>query len=64
MRVLIDECLPRQLKGWLARYFDTSTVQEMGWANVKNGKLLLAANENGFDVNGTNLRKIFYRSIG
>ncbi len=50
MRVLIDECLPRQLKGWLARYLDVSTVQEMGWANVKNGKLLRAANAAGFDV--------------
>ena len=50
MRVLIDECLPRQLKGWLQQYFDTSTVQEMGWANIKNGKLLRAANNSGFDV--------------
>jgi predicted nuclease of predicted toxin-antitoxin system len=50
MRVLIDECLPRQLKGWLQPYFDTSTVQEMGWANIKNGKLLRAANNSGFDV--------------
>ncbi|MBI5439073.1 MAG: DUF5615 family PIN-like protein [Nitrosomonadales bacterium] len=50
MRVLVDECLPRQLKGWLARYFDVATVYEMGWANVKNGKLLQAANETGSDV--------------
>lgn len=61
MRVLIDECLPRQLKGWLARYFDTSTVQEMGWANVKNGKLLLAANENGFDVLVTADKNMHYQ---
>jgi predicted nuclease of predicted toxin-antitoxin system len=50
MRVLIDECLPRQLKGWLASYYEVSTVQEMGWANIKNGKLLRAANDAGFDV--------------
>ncbi len=43
MRVLIDECLPKQLKGWLSAFHDAATVQEMGWANVKNGKLLRAA---------------------
>lgn len=48
MRVLIDECLPRQLKGWLADKHDAQTVQEMGWANVKNGQLLNLANNAGF----------------
>jgi len=38
MRILIDECLPKQLKGWLAGKHDAVTVQEMGWANVKNSK--------------------------
>jgi predicted nuclease of predicted toxin-antitoxin system len=50
MRVLIDECLPRQLKGWLAELHDAHTVQEFGWANVKNGRLLRLADEAGFDV--------------
>jgi len=39
MRVLLDECVPRQLRRDLAD-FDVHTVQEMGWAGVKNGALL------------------------
>lgn len=52
MRILVDECLPRQLRYWLERIgiFEVSTVQDEGWANVKNGKLLRAANDAGFDV--------------
>jgi predicted nuclease of predicted toxin-antitoxin system len=50
MRIPIDECLPQQLKGWLAGIHDAVTVHEMGWASVENGKLLRAANEAGFDV--------------
>ncbi len=52
MRILVDECLPRQLRHWLERLgaFEVSTVQDEGWANVKNGKLLRAANSAGFDV--------------
>lgn len=61
MRVLIDECLPRQLKGWLAGVYDAVTVQEMGWANVKNGKLLRAANDAGFDVFVTADKNMYYQ---
>ena len=50
MRVLIDECLPRLLKAWLIGKHDAVTVQEAGWANIKNGILLRLANEAGFDV--------------
>ncbi len=61
MRVLIDECLPRQLKGLLAGDHDAVTVQEMGWANVKNGKLLRAANDAGFDVFVTADKNMYYQ---
>ena len=48
MRVLLDECVPRQLRRDL-KDFDVKTVQQMGWAGVKNGALLSrAAGE--FDV--------------
>ena len=60
MRVLIDECLPRQLKGWLGSSM-AWTVQELGWANVKNGKLLRAADDAGFDVFVTADKKIYYQ---
>ena len=50
MRVLIDECLPKQLKAWLGNAHDTSTVQEAGWTSVNNGRLLKLANAAGFDA--------------
>lgn len=48
MKVLLDECTPRIVKKRLSRH-DVSTVQEMGWAGVKNGELLALA-EPQFDV--------------
>ena len=42
MRVLLDECVPRQLKRDLVG-FDARTTQEMGWAGTKNGALLALA---------------------
>jgi hypothetical protein len=46
--ILLDECLPKRLKLELAAYH-ARTVPEMGWAGVKNGKLLRLA-EGMFDV--------------
>ncbi len=48
MKILIDESLPRQLKQMLSEY-ETATVQEMGWAGIKNGELVKKA-EFDFDV--------------
>ena len=61
MRVLIDECLPKQLKGWLAGKHEAVTVQEMGWANVKNGKLLSLANGAGFELFVTADKNMYYQ---
>ena len=59
MRVLLDECLPRKLKGELAGH-DTRTVPEMGWASKENGDLLgLAAAH--FDVFLTVDRNLSYQ---
>ena len=52
MRVLVDECLPRQLTQWLSAMQPTwtvRTVQDAGWASMKNGLLLRTAN-GAFDV--------------
>jgi hypothetical protein len=47
-RILLDECLPRDLKKSLTGH-DAKTVPEAGWASKENGELLaLAASE--FDV--------------
>jgi predicted nuclease of predicted toxin-antitoxin system len=39
MRVLLDECVPRQLARELPD-LDVRTVQQMGWNGIKNGALL------------------------
>jgi len=45
MRVLLDECVPRQLARALTG-FHVRTTQQMGWAGVKNGALVeLASGE-------------------
>ena len=48
MKILLDECTPRFLK-YRLQGRDVSTAQEMGWAGLKNGSLLAAANEH-FDL--------------
>ena len=42
MRVLLDECLPRNLKREVQGH-EVTTVPEMGWAGKKNGELLRLA---------------------
>ncbi len=49
MRVLLDENIPQDLRSHLAHH-DTFTAAYLGWAGLKNGKLLEAAEANGFDV--------------
>ena len=50
MRVLLDECLPRDLADCLAGH-EVKTVAEVGWASRKNGRLLqLIADSQRFDV--------------
>ena len=39
MRILLDESLPRQLGKELAGH-EVRTVQQIGWAGLKNGELL------------------------
>ena len=48
MRLLLDESLPRKLKGRLTPH-EVRTVPEMGWAGKVNGVLLRLA-EAEFDV--------------
>lgn len=48
MRVLLDECLPRQLARELPEH-EVRTVREVGWASAQNGALLRRAGET-FDV--------------
>jgi len=59
MRILLDECLPRDLKDDLSGHH-AATVGEMGWAGIKNGALLTLA-EQEFDVFLTADRSIEYQ---
>jgi predicted nuclease of predicted toxin-antitoxin system len=50
MRILLDECLPKDLVGEIPGHAVT-TVQQAGWASITNGKLLrLIASSGKFDV--------------
>ncbi len=49
MRVLLDEQLPRQLARELTGHA-VSTVQQQGWAGLKNGELLRRAADDAFEV--------------
>ena len=59
MRVLIDECLDWHLARGLPGHTVTS-VQRMGWAGVKNGRLLALA-EQQFDVFLTGDRNVSFQ---
>lgn len=49
MKILLDECVPVQVRLALGGH-QVSTAKEMGWAGIKNGDLLRAAEEAGFQV--------------
>lgn len=49
MRLLLDECVPRPLRRYLAAH-TVATVQEIGWAGIKNGALLARTRESAFEV--------------
>lgn len=48
MRILLDESVPRDLKGLLEDH-EVKTVVEQGWASISNGELLERASGH-FDV--------------
>lgn len=48
-RVLLDHCVPRPFRNLLVQCA-VSTAYEMGWAQLKNGELLDAAESAGFEV--------------
>lgn len=49
IRVLLDESIPEKLRGEFSLAFAVETVRYRGWAGLKNGNLLRAA-ERAFDV--------------
>ena len=49
MKILLDECVPLQVRQALPDH-EVTTTQRMGWAGVGNGDLLDAAEQAGFEV--------------
>jgi hypothetical protein len=61
LRILIDESLPHPLVGELAQHHDVSTVRDQLWLGLRNGVLLRAAVDAGFDVLLTADRSLPYQ---
>ena len=59
MRILLDECIDRRLAKALKGHA-VKTVPQMGWATIKNGRLLALA-EKEFDVFVTVDRNLSFR---
>ena len=49
MRILLDECVPIQVRGALPDH-DVAATQGMGWRGLSNGELLDAAERAGFEL--------------
>lgn len=49
MRVLFDQATPLPIRAHLDQYV-VSTASQQGWDTLRNGDLLTAAEEGGFDV--------------
>ena len=49
MRVLFDQATPVPIRAYLDQH-EVSTAFQQGWATLKNGDLLTAAEGAGFDV--------------
>ncbi len=48
-KLLLDECVPQRLRKKLQE-FEVYTVVYMGWGGLKNGELMQAAVNEGFDI--------------
>jgi predicted nuclease of predicted toxin-antitoxin system len=61
MKLLLDESIPRRLAEHFPKDMDVRTVPQMGWAGMKNGKLLAIAATDGFTALITADRGIEYQ---
>jgi predicted nuclease of predicted toxin-antitoxin system len=60
MRILFDQATPVPLRAYLTHH-SVSTASQQGWSALKNGELLTAAEEAGFDVLLTTDRNMRYQ---
>ena len=60
MKILFDQNVPRPLARFLTKH-NVITSPELGWQELRNGELLKAAEEQGFDVLVTADRNLSYQ---
>ncbi len=60
MKILLDECVTKKLKPYLAGH-EVLTVTQKGWNGLKNGKLLERAVSDNFDLLLTIDKNILYQ---
>jgi hypothetical protein len=60
LKILLDESVPRLVKTSLSSW-DITTVQELGWSAIKNGKLLARADAQSFTILITADRNLRYQ---
>ena len=60
MKIIIDECVPSIVKRGLPLR-QILTVQDMGWAGIKNGQLLKLVMTGGFEVFITSDKNLRYQ---
>ncbi len=60
MKILFDQNAPRPLARFLTKHVVTRSA-ELGWEELRNGDLLSAAEQNGFDVMVTADRNLEYQ---
>ena len=49
MKILLDHCVPAPLKKMLVGH-QTQIAYDLGWAKLRNGELIAAAEQSGFDL--------------
>lgn len=60
MKLLLDECVPEDLKEFIFGHTVSSTA-EMGWKGIKNGELMRRAADAGFEAFLTADKNIQYQ---
>jgi hypothetical protein len=49
MKLLLDECVPEDLKDFISGH-EVASAAEMGWKGIKNGELMRLAADAGFNA--------------
>ncbi len=60
-KVVLDENLDRRLKNYFSAELNVTSVPDLGWQSKKNGELLSAMKEAGFDYVVTADRNLRYQ---